>query len=212
MDCAQTTFKLCPRFVAAGGACRRQGATLRVTGGTARGTPLNSPKAPGVRPTTDLARSALFNILARDGIEGARAADLFAGTGSLGIEALSRGAASVAFVEADRRQIAVIRANLQATGFADKAEVVAGRAERSLHRLGRRDLILMDPPYAQPFPADLIARIGEAEILGEGGVLVCGHASRVQADDRCGGLVKRDDRRYGDSSLAFYGFPQEAAR
>ena len=173
--------------------------------------PLDSPKAPGVRPTTDRVRSALFNILARDGIEGARAADLFAGTGSLGIEALSRGAANAVFVEADRRQIAVIRANLQATGFAHKAEVVTGRAERALHRLGPRDLLLMDPPYAQPFPAALIARIGDAGILGERGVLVCGHASRIRADDRCGALVKHDDRRYGDSSLAFYGPSREAA-
>ena len=106
----------------------------------------------------------------------------------------------------------MIRANLQATGFAGKAEVVAARAERALRRLGPRDLLLMDPPYAQPFPADLIARIGEEGILSEGGVLVCGHASRVPADARCGRLVKHDDRRYGDSSLAFYGYPQEAAR
>lgn len=139
-------------------------------------------------------------------------ADLFAGTGSLGIEALSRGAASAAFVEADRRQTAVIEANLQTTGFADKAEVIAERAERALRRLGPRDLVLMDPPYAQPFPAALIARIGAEGVLAEGGVLVCGHASRVPADDRCGDLVKRDDRRYGDSSLAFYEHSGEAAR
>lgn len=189
-----------------------EGAALRVTGGSARGVPLASPKAPGVRPTTDRARSALFNILARRGTEGARAADLFAGTGSLGIEALSRGAASAAFVEADRRQTAVIEANLQTTGFADKAEVIAERAERALPRLGPRDLVLMDPPYAQPFPAGLIARIGAEGVLAEGGVLVCGHASRVPAADRCGDLVKRDDRRYGDSSLAFYGHAREEAR
>ncbi len=138
-------------------------------------------------------------------------ADLFAGTGALGIEALSRGAARSSFVEADRRQIAVIRANLQATGFAEKADVHAARAEDALGRLGRCDFLLMDPPYTQPFPAGLIARIGGAGLLADSGILVCGHASRTLAGDRCGALVKWDDRRYGDASLAFYSLAEAAA-
>ena len=164
-----------------------------------------------MRPTTDRVRSALFNILARYGLEDSRVADLFAGTGALGIEALSRGAARSSFVEADRRQIAVIRANLQATGFAERADVHAARAEDALDRLGRCDFLLMDPPYTQPFPAGLIARIGEAGLLTDDGILVCGHASRTPADGRCGALAKWDDRRYGDSSLAFYSLAEAAA-
>lgn len=131
-------------------------------------------------------------------------ADLFAGTGSLGIEALSRGAEHVEFVEADRRQVAVIAANLKAAGFVEQATVHARRVERALDRLGPCRLLLMDPPYTQPFPSGIIASIGGAGVLEERGVLVCGHASRVPADDRCGVLAKWDDRRYGDASLAFY--------
>ena len=164
-----------------------------------------------MRPTTDRVRSALFNILAPYGIEDALVADLFAGTGSLGIEALSRGAARSGFVEADRRQVAVIRANLQAAGFADRADVHAARAEDALDRLGRCDFLLMDPPYTQPLPAALIARIGEAGLLRDGGILVCGHATRTPAGDRCGALAKWDDRRYGDVSLAFYSREEAAA-
>ena len=164
-----------------------------------------------MRPTTDRVRSALFNILAPYGLEDAHVADLFAGTGSLGIEALSRGAARVGFVEADRRQIAVIKSNLQATGFAERADVHTARAEDALGRLAPCDFLLMDPPYTQPFPGTLIARIGEAGLLRDGGILVCGHATRMAAADHCGTLAKWDDRRYGDVSLAFYSSAEDAA-
>ena len=105
----------------------------------------------------------------------------------------------------------MIVANLQAAGFVRQATVHARRVERALDRLGRCRLLLMDPPYTQPFPSRVIAAIGGAGLLEERGVLVCGHASRVPADDRCGVLTKWDDRRYGDASLAFYGREDEVA-
>ncbi len=105
----------------------------------------------------------------------------------------------------------MIKANLQAAGFAERADVHAARAEDALGRLGRCDFLLMDPPYTQPFPAALLARISEAGLLTDGGILVCGHSSRTPADDRCGTLVKWDDRRYGDVSLAFYSHAEAAA-
>ncbi len=192
--------------------CRHGSSVLRVTGGIAKGITLHSPVSPGVRPTTDRVRTALFNILSRYGIEGVRVVDLFAGTGSLGIEALSRGADYAEFVEANERQAAVIRANLKATGFTARASVFIDSAERAVGHLAPCGLVLMDPPYAQPFPAGLIAQIGEAEILGDSGILVCGHAARKPADDVCGLLVKWDDRRYGDSALAFYSRSRELAQ
>jgi 16S rRNA (guanine966-N2)-methyltransferase len=183
---------------------------VRVTGGAARGRPLHSPKAPGVRPTTDRVRSALFSILAPYGIEGSVCADLYAGTGALGIEALSRGAEHVDFVEMDRRQVDVIRANLRDTGTARRAQLIASPVEQAVERLDRRyDFLLMDPPYTKPFPAMVLERIGERELLSEGGLLVCGHASRVEAPARCGRLVRVQDRRYGDASLAFYQMEQD---
>jgi 16S rRNA (guanine966-N2)-methyltransferase len=178
---------------------------VRVTGGVARGMALRSPRSPGVRPTTDRVRTALFNILAAYGLEDAKVADLYAGTGSLGIEALSRGAAHADFVEADRRQVAVVKANLAGTGLAQRATVLHTDVRQALpNLLGAYDFMLMDPPYTQPFPMDVVERIGELRLLSSDGMLVVGHASRVSAPERCGALLRSQDRRYGDASLAFY--------
>jgi len=178
---------------------------VRVTGGVAGGVTLRSPRSPGVRPTTDRVRSALFNILVGYGLEDARVVDLYAGTGSLGIEALSRGAAHADFVEMDRRQVQVIRENLRDTKLADRATVHQGDVRQVIERLpGNYDFVLMDPPYTQPFPAEVVERIGTLGLLAPGGMAVVGHASRVTAPEQLGVLERWQDRRYGDSSLAFY--------
>lgn len=178
---------------------------MRVTGGVAGGVTLRSPRSPGVRPTTDRVRSALFNILAGYGLEDARVVDLYAGTGSLGIEALSRGAAHADFVEMDRRQVEVVRENLRDTKLADRATVRQGDVRRVIEELpGDYDFVLMDPPYTQPFPADVVERFGTLGLLATDGMAVVGHASRVPAPARLGVLERWQDRRYGDSSLAFY--------
>lgn len=178
---------------------------MRVTGGVAGGATLRSPKSPGVRPTTDRVRSALFNILAGYGLEDVRVVDLYAGTGSLGIEALSRGAAHADFVEADRRQVEVIRENLRDTKMIDRGTVLRADVGKAIDNLkGPYDFILMDPPYTQPFPKDVVERIGHLGLLAEDGIVIVGHASRVKADERLGVLARWQDRRYGDASLAFY--------
>jgi len=160
----------------------------------------------------DRVRSALFSILAPSGLEDAEVADLFAGTGSLGIEALSRGAAHSDFVEANARQVAVIRANLAAAKVADRARVLHMKVERALGQLDRRyDLVLMDPPYAQPFPAQVVEQLASAGLLTSDAIVIVGHATRVAVPGRCGGLVLWQDRQYGDSSLAFYRRDAEAA-
>ncbi len=178
---------------------------MRVTGGTARDTPLRSPRRPGVRPTMDRVRSALFNILAPLGVEDATVVDMFAGTGSLGIEALSRGAAHVDFVEASTEQCADIEANLVAAKVGDRATVHSLTVQRSLEVLLQPyDIVLMDPPYADPFPTEVVAQLEARGLLNPNAVVVVGHASRVPSPDRCGGMARWQDRRYGDSSLAFY--------
>ena len=185
---------------------------MRVTGGAVGGTNLRSPKSAGVRPTTDLVRSALFNILATYGVEDSRVVDFFAGTGALGIEALSRGAAHAEFVELDHRQVDVIRENLKVTKLADRATVVVGDVRRVLaHLTPGYDFILMDPPYTDPFPADIVENIGDIELLCDGGIAIVGHASRVEAPGRCGLMHRLQDRRYGDASLAFYRREAEVA-
>jgi 16S rRNA (guanine966-N2)-methyltransferase len=126
---------------------------MRVIGGTAKRRQLRVPDIDGLRPTSDRVREAIFDVLAsRGAIKGASVLDAFAGSGALGIEALSRGAASVCFVEADRRAVATIRANLDSTGFGTSPGVRIVRADvpellaRESHK--RYDLALLDPPYS----------------------------------------------------------------
>lgn len=125
---------------------------VRVIGGMARGRPLRAPRTAAVRPTADRVREAIFDVLGSLGaVEGAVGCDLFAGSGALGIEALSRGAASMVFVETDPVALAALRANLEGTGFADRqgVRVVRQDARGFLAREpGPYDLVLADPPYA----------------------------------------------------------------
>jgi 16S rRNA (guanine966-N2)-methyltransferase len=123
---------------------------VRVVAGSSRGRTLVAPEGQLTRPTSDRVREATFNALVSlDAVDGADVLDLFAGSGALGIEALSRGAASCTFVEHDRRALAAIRANLDATGLGDRATVVGGDALRFLdHGTSPATLVLADPPYA----------------------------------------------------------------
>jgi 16S rRNA (guanine966-N2)-methyltransferase len=124
---------------------------MRVVSGSVRGRPLKAPPGRAVRPTTDRVREAVFNALHSSGaVEGARVLDLFAGSGAMGIEALSRGAASATFVDDSREAIEVVRANLARCGFEARAEVVRSDAAGFLRQRGslRWDLAVLDPPYA----------------------------------------------------------------
>ncbi len=122
---------------------------MRVVAGSARGRRLTTPAGPATRPTADRVREATFNALGSlDAVEGAAVLDLFAGSGAMGIEALSRGAASATFVDRDPKALAAVRANLDVTGLGDRATVVRGDAERWLAGAGRFDLAVLDPPYA----------------------------------------------------------------
>lgn len=132
---------------------------MRVISGTARGRRLVAPEGATTRPTPDRVREATFNALGSLGaIVDATVLDLFAGSGALGIEALSRGAASATFVDSDRAARATIDANLAATGLAAQAAVVAGPVERFVHGVGERrwDLALIDPPYEHDQEAWLV--------------------------------------------------------
>ena len=153
----------------------------------------------------DRVRNALFSILAPFGLEHAQVADLFAGTGTLGIEALSRGARHVDFVEMNARQCADIQTNLEATRLQDRATIHQATVERAIQGLASPlDLVLMDPPYSQPFPSGVLKQLEARSLLNSGAMVVVGHSSRVPSPAHCGGLIRQQDRRYGDASLAFY--------
>jgi 16S rRNA (guanine966-N2)-methyltransferase len=185
---------------------------VRVIAGSLKGRRLTSPTWDGLRPTSDRLRETLFNILAPR-VEGARVLDGYAGTGAIGIEAISRGAAHVTFVERDRRAQALIAANLDQCRIANGYAIIRASADRAVADLaGARslfDIVVLDPPYDQP-----VIGIGEAgsgggvgEIVAPGGVLVLEHARRSTAPDPFGPLARTRTVIAGDSALSFYAWP-----
>ena len=179
---------------------------MRVGGGEARGRRLKGAAVSGVRPTTERVRAAIFNILAVEQYRERLALDLFAGTGSLGIEALSRGAARADFVERDRRQCAVIRENLAAAGFAERADVRQGDAIRSLASLpGGYGLALLDPPYRMgAFHAVMDAIAQQPGLLAPDAMVVAGHSRQTELRAAYGSLRRVTLRQYGDNVVDFY--------
>ena len=183
---------------------------LRVIAGSAGGIPLACPRTGDVRPTMDQVRGAIFSSLA-EGIPDARVLDLFAGAGSLGIEALSRGARSATFVERDRRTADCIRANLEKTRLADAAEVVCLDVFTALARTlsaRRYDFIFADPPYTaagQPvdFAGKLIASEHLPAILVSGGIVVLEKSPRHPLPTEMHGWETVRQKRYGTTEVLF---------
>ena len=168
---------------------------LRITGGEARGTPLVEPRGMRLRPTSGLVREALFNILG-DRVIDARVLDLYAGTGALGIEALSRGAAACTFVESDPAAVRAILESLGRAGFSAAGTVLRGRLPAALGTLeGPYDVALMDPPYAADGIPDVLLRL--TPLLAPGGLIVYEHASRYNPPEPAAGLRLTDRRVYG---------------
>ena len=180
---------------------------MRVIGGIAKGRTLKAPKGRIVRPTAARVKESLFNIWPRD-LSGLRLLDLFAGTGNVTIEALSRGAQGAVLVDASPQSGRAIRENLRRLGLADRAQVLTMPTERALRQLARRgeafDLIFVDPPYGQSLVERTLKIIAQVSILKEAGVLVVEHGLRDEVAERIGGLVLQDRRRYGDSILSFF--------
>lgn len=143
---------------------------MRVITGSARGRRLAEPKNMDIRPTTDKVKESIFNIVQFD-IEGRRVLDLFAGTGQLGIEALSRGARSASFVDESNEAIRIVRANLEHCGLS--GEVVREDALAFLGRCGKYDVIFLDPPYKSGLIDAVLRKIIQFDILSDGGIIIC---------------------------------------
>lgn len=180
---------------------------MRVIGGAAKGRRLLAPKGQAVRPTADRVKESLFNILPRD-FSGMKILDLFAGTGNLSIEALSRGADHAVLVDSSERSVAVIKENLRRLSFATKTEVWVAPAARSLRALARRkesfDIIFLDPPYDQGLAKRSLAIIAQCNLLDDSGTIVVEHSAREALQRRYDSLELHDERRYGDTLLSFY--------
>jgi 16S rRNA (guanine(966)-N(2))-methyltransferase RsmD len=175
---------------------------MRIIAGTLKGRRLESPTWAGLRPTSDKLRETLFNILAPR-VSGARVLDAFAGTGAVGIEALSRGAAHVTFVDVDRRALALVAANLRRCGVTDRYAIIRTRLGDDASALpgGAFDLAVLDPPY----DADLVAPLHAiAPLMMPGGLVVLEHARRHHAPEGIPGMVRMRVLTSGDSALTVY--------
>jgi 16S rRNA (guanine(966)-N(2))-methyltransferase RsmD len=176
---------------------------MRIIAGAHKGRTLKAPKWDGLRPTSDKLRETLFNILAPH-VEGARVLDLFAGTGAVALEALSRGAAAATCVESDRRAATLIDENATLCGEQNRCAIIRDTVERALQRPlpgGPFEIIVLDPPY--DYAALEQAVIAAAGQRAADGVVVLEHASRVTPPAPAG-LAPARTVKSGDSALTFY--------
>jgi len=179
---------------------------MRVVAGRFGGRRLRSLTHTGLRPTSERVREALFAILGQQ-VTGARTLDLFAGTGGLGIAALSRGAAVAVFVERDRRAVSLLRANLALLGLGPgEAELVIGPVASALRNLagqGRQfDLVLADPPYEAGVAGLTLSALAGGHLVAADGLVVLEHRASVSFIVPAG-LILADRRAYGDTVLSF---------
>ena len=178
----------------------------RIAGGALKGRRLRAARSRGLRPTSERVRAALFSILGADAVEGASVLDLFAGTGALGIEALSRGAARADFIEVHGGRCGEIRRSLDELGLGGVGRVRRGAAPGVLDGLeGGYDLIFLDPPYDLEDWRGLMERIGDRKLMSEDGLVAAEHSSRRPLEDAYGRLARTTHRTYGDAALSIFG-------
>ena len=186
---------------------------MRVISGSARGRRLKGPPSHDTRPMADKIKGALFNALASLNVQPERVLDLYAGTGSIGIEALSRGASWVDFVDKGREQINVIRDNLRTTGFEDRARVHKMGVGTYLATSGVApyDFVILDPPYADPDILQTLVSVSSSQLVQSGTIVVIGHWPRLDMPERLGRLECLRNRCHGDSCFSIFEVVDDAA-
>ena len=177
---------------------------MRVITGKARGVQLKTPDGMQTRPTADRVKEALFSIINFD-IPGAKVLDLFAGTGQLGIEALSRGASSAVFVDGREDACKIVRENLRRTKLESQAKVIRSDYLDYLRRSKERfDIIFLDPPYAEEFLENALTCITEIDILQTGGIIVAERPLGKELPYEFEGFTRSKDYKYGKTLLTLY--------
>ncbi len=177
---------------------------MRIVSGTAHGKTLLAPKGMNTRPTTERVREAIFSALTPY-IAGAKVLDAFAGSGALGLEALSRGAAAAVFIEKDRRALEALRKNIFACGFNNPARVLAGDTPQLLKTLAGFDIVLLDPPYNRGLIAKIEPQLLAAGFLNEGALVMLETASKQPELFTDGRWQLYKSRVYGDTAVYYYG-------
>lgn len=185
----------------------KQVISLRVISGIQKGRILKSVPGKGTRPTTDKVKESVFNMIGPY-FAGGRGLDLFAGSGSLGIEGISRGLDSVIFVDADRRAIETIRENLARCQFEEQAEVYRADWKKALHIISKRNLqfkiIWLDPPYHKHIYIDVLKKVCKNELIEPNGLIVCEHERSLKLPDQVEALQRIKFVEYGTISVSIY--------
>lgn len=181
---------------------------MYVIAGSAKGRRLKSLPGPATRPILARIKKSLFDII-RLKVPESMFLDLFAGTGSVGIEALSRGAKSCVFIEKDHHTAKIIKENLFLTGFADRGQILIGSVFELLKNLGQKyDIIFMGPPYKMEAVGNTITLIENYQLLSKEGIAVAQHHFKERASFEIGALHKVREEKYGDTRLSFYSFQE----
>ena len=176
--------------------------TTRISGGIHGGRTLSAPSVRGLRPTSERVRAALFSIIGPDAVEGKRVADLYAGAGTLGLEALSRGAAWVSFVERNGRLCSAIRERLRLLELDSRAEIRRGTVLRTVESLpGGYDLVMADPPYDSDELGKLVEALQSPRLVNAGGLVILEHRSNDDEEYAIGRFSLRTARTYGDTGI-----------
>jgi 16S rRNA (guanine(966)-N(2))-methyltransferase RsmD len=177
---------------------------MRVISGKKRGKKLIEFAGGDIRPITDMAKAAMFNILF-DSITDSKFLDLYAGTGAVGIEAISRGASHCVFVDSSREAAKIISKNLELTGFSDSAGIIIADCKTALEKIkGRFHFIFIDPPFFDKIDNEVFEIIQRRDLLIGGGRLILKHFEKVKPPDCFDKIKLCDSRRYGNSMLSFY--------
>ncbi len=178
---------------------------MRITGGSAKGQIIKTIPGMSVRPTTDKVREAIFSMLISITRSWKRGLDLFAGSGALGIEALSRDMQWIDFVDQNEKCCQVIKDNLKKTGFIDKSHIYCCSVNKALGFLNSYyDLIFIDPPYADRTIGQLLSEIEGKEIVTADTLVLTAHSSRSPLENRYNTLIKIKEKRYGDTCISIY--------
>ena len=180
---------------------------MRVISGKARGLKLNAPKNDDVRPTTDRVKESLFNII-NPYIMDSHILDLFAGTGSLGIECLSRGANKCIFVDNSKESINIVKSNIKKARVENESIVLNLDFKSAVNSLALKnekfDVIFMDPPYYKNMFSDALGGIDNNNLLKEDGIIVVEHDTKDEFPENIGRLYKNREKKYGNTTLTFY--------
>ncbi|MBS4207739.1 16S rRNA (guanine(966)-N(2))-methyltransferase RsmD [Bacillus sp. FJAT-50079] len=185
---------------------------MRVISGACKGRTLKGVPGNQTRPTTDKVKETMFNVIGPY-FSGGLGLDLFAGSGGLGIEALSRGLDKVIFVDRDMKAIQTIKANLQTCELVEQSEVFRNDAERALKAIIKRDMqfdyIFLDPPYFKQKLAILLQMIEEHHLLKAEGIIICEHTPDVELPDAVGKLVQGKKGEFGNIGLTIFNWNEE---